>query len=466
MSSLKFGTSGLRGLVVDLEGAPARRYVSAFLRHLEAIGEAGSGPVLIGWDLRASSPGIAADCAAAVIALGRRAVFAGAVPTPALALRAMAMDAPAIMVTGSHIPADRNGLKFYKPAGEIGKADEAGILVALSDDPGTGPGGAPETIQDAVLSEYLARYGDMLPTRALAGWRIGVFAHSSVARDGLGTLLSGYGAEVIELGRVETFVAVDTEAFDDAVFAPLPGWVDAQRLDAVVSTDGDGDRPLLMDGRKRFVRGDAMGFVAALFLESASIVTPVTSNSAIESAAPGRQVVRTRVGSPFVIAGMKAGAAPVVGFEANGGTLIGAGFAWGGHTVPALPTRDALLPMLAVLGQAATNGQSVADLIDGLELRAARAGRLTDIPATQSGPFLDGLTQADRAEVFFTEIGAVSAHNGIDGQQFLLEGGRMVHFRASGNAPELRCYVEAPSEDEADRLLAWGLESARAALAG
>jgi hypothetical protein len=34
------------------------------------------------------------------------------------------------MVTGSHIPFDRNGLKFYRPEGEITKADEAGILAA------------------------------------------------------------------------------------------------------------------------------------------------------------------------------------------------------------------------------------------------------------------------------------------------------------------------------------------------
>jgi phosphomannomutase len=51
-------------------------------------------------------------------------------PTPALALAAMTESASAIMVTGSHIPDDRNGLKFYTLAGEITKADEAGILAA------------------------------------------------------------------------------------------------------------------------------------------------------------------------------------------------------------------------------------------------------------------------------------------------------------------------------------------------
>ena len=61
------------------------------------------------------------------------AVGCGVVPTPALALEAARRGAAAVMVTGSHIPFDRNGLKFYRPGGEeIGKGDEAGILAALA----------------------------------------------------------------------------------------------------------------------------------------------------------------------------------------------------------------------------------------------------------------------------------------------------------------------------------------------
>lgn len=50
-----------------------------------------------------------------------------AVPTPALALRAQATAAPGILVTGSHIPFDRNGIKYYMASGEILKHDEQGI---------------------------------------------------------------------------------------------------------------------------------------------------------------------------------------------------------------------------------------------------------------------------------------------------------------------------------------------------
>ena len=62
---------------------------------------------------------------------GFRVVDCGEVPTPALALEAQACGAGALMVTGSHIPADRNGLKFYTRTGEITKPDEVAILSAM-----------------------------------------------------------------------------------------------------------------------------------------------------------------------------------------------------------------------------------------------------------------------------------------------------------------------------------------------
>jgi phosphomannomutase len=37
------------------------------------------------------------------------------------------------MITGSHIPADRNGIKFYRPDGEIDKDDEAAITTAAAE---------------------------------------------------------------------------------------------------------------------------------------------------------------------------------------------------------------------------------------------------------------------------------------------------------------------------------------------
>lgn len=449
--SLKFGTSGVRGLVTDLAGQPARRYVAAFLRHLQASGQMQGGRVLVGHDLRPSSPDIAMDCLQAIAVAGFEPVNCGAVPTPALALRAMQTGSAAVMVTGSHIPADRNGLKFYKPAGEVSKDDEAGIVGQLSGADVPDGTVTARNDQQETLAAYTQRCAGLLPQGALDGWTIGVFEHSTVSRDLLGEVLKALGAEVVCLGRSDRFVPVDTEAFSDALFAPLPRWIREHGLDAIVSADGDADRPLLMDGNGNFVRGDALGLLAARFLGAKTVVTPVTSNSAIERTGYFEDVVRTRVGSPFVVAGMETAEA-VVGFEANGGTFVGTGLA-----LAPLPTRDAILPVVAALGLAARENISIAELVARLPLQVAVADRLQEVPGERSAAFLKRLqTDATYAADMFAphEIADVNA---IDGLQFHLTSGETVHFRASGNAPELRSYVEAGTAARAQELLAWSM---------
>ncbi|HTM76940.1 MAG TPA: phosphomannomutase [Devosia sp.] len=467
--SLKFGTSGLRGLAVELQGQAARRYTAAFIAYLRDRSELGCGIVYLGWDFRASSPAIAADCAAAIQALGLTPVNCGALPTPALADYAMAAGSAAIMITGSHIPSDRNGLKFYTPDGEISKADEAGILATLSDAEIAGTAMAVRDEHAAALARYVRRFGALVPPGALRGQQIGVFEHSTVARDILGAILSRAGAEVVRLGRVDGFVAVDTEAFGDAVFAPLKAWIASERLDAIVSADGDGDRPLLMDGQGNFVRGDVLGLLTARYLGADRVVTPVTSNSAIEKTGFFAKVIRTKVGSPHVIAGIQraiaGGGAVVVGFEANGGTLLGTAASVGRGAIAALPTRDAVLPLLSVLGLAARQGASIADLVAGLPLQHALSDRIEQVPSAQSAGLLARLAGDQAyATAFYAPDHAIERVDAIDGLQFWTRAGEMVHFRASGNAPELRCYVESSSDAGARALLAWGMDAARAAL--
>ncbi len=451
-NSLKFGTSGLRGLAVDLEGQAARRYVRAFLRHLAGRGLLGEGRVYLGHDFRPSSRTILNDCAIAISAEGMLPVDCGAVPTPALALHAMAAGCPAIMVTGSHIPADRNGLKFYLPDGEISKGDETGIAAALGNDD---IGNAALTLADEsglAAARYLRRFENLLPDKSLAGLRIGVFEHSSVARDVLGQVFRRFGAETIGLGRIDGFVPVDTEAFGDAVFAPLKGWLVEYGLDAIVSSDGDGDRPLLMDRNGEFVRGDALGLIAARFLDAQSVVTPVTSNSAIERTGYFSQVIRTRVGSPYVIEGLQRAGGRVVGFEANGGTFVGSGF-----DIAPLETRDAVLPLLCAFGLAARNGTSLEQLISSLPLQHALADRLQDVPAERSAAFLRRLGDDPAYAATVFDRHGIASISQIDGVQVRTGVGDMVHFRASGNAPELRCYVEGSTPETARELLDWGL---------
>jgi phosphomannomutase len=464
VDSLKFGTSGLRGLATDLVGPVAYRYTAAFLAQLrESGGLGGADSVLIGRDLRESSPAIAQGVAAAVAAAGLVPRDCGTLPTPALALAAIGAGLPAVMVTGSHIPADRNGLKFYGPSGEITKEDEADILAHLEHVDAGPSGDASLKTHPEALAGYLARCRLFLREGALLGRRIGVWQHSGVLRDELPRLLASFGADAIPLGREEGFRALDTEALGASDAALIAGWVGEHGLDALVSTDGDADRPLLADETGAVIRGDLLGILTARYLAVPAVATPVTSTSAVESAG-FRTVVRTRVGSPYVIAGMekaKLSADKVIGFEANGGVLLGTPMRLDFHTIAALPTRDAMLPILAVLGLAQQTGRTLSGLVGTLPPRFARSGRLENVPPERSRAFVGGLDAS-----FFSELGEVAAIGNLDGVRATLRSGDVVHFRASGNAPEMRCYTEAATPERADALLAWGVAAAERAVRG
>lgn len=127
-SGVAFGTSGARGPVVAMTDAVCFAYTAGFLQHMASLGEFAPGTqVALAGDLRPSTPRILAACAAAIEAQGGVPLFCGYVPSPALALHAFSLKIPSLMVTGSHIPDDRNGIKFNRIAGEVLKPDEAGI---------------------------------------------------------------------------------------------------------------------------------------------------------------------------------------------------------------------------------------------------------------------------------------------------------------------------------------------------
>ncbi|WP_313195712.1 phosphomannomutase [Shinella zoogloeoides] len=469
--SLKFGTSGLRGLSVDLEGPASALYATAFARHLLAAGLARPGDeILIGRDFRASSPAISAIAIAALRKAGLAPRDCGALPTPALALLGLQSRAACLMVTGSHIPADRNGIKFYRPDGEIDKADEAAITAAAAAirAEGTVFDAAKESAEDrhdAAVALYGERNRRLLPEGSLSGLRVGVYQHSTVARDLFVSVLAYYGADVVALGRSESFVPVDTEAVSAETVALLQQWALEHGLHAIVSADGDGDRPLVADETGTPIRGDLVGLIASRFLGASVVATPVTSNSGIEAAIGGR-VLRTKVGSPYVIAAMNeavaAGETAVAGFEANGGTLTATPFTVNGETLAPLPTRDSLMPILAVLALGAAEERPLSRIAAGLALPAAASDRLENVPVETSAALMAELRSgAGPLAAFLAPIGVPQKVSDIDGLRVTLEDAGVIHFRPSGNAPEMRCYVEAADEAAAARLLAAGLARIR-----
>lgn len=468
-SGVTFGTSGARGRVRDMTDALCYAYTQGFLGLLAARGALAPGaPVGLAGDLRPSTGRMLGACARAVVDAGAQVVHCGRIPTPALAACGLAAGMPTLMVTGSHIPDDRNGIKFYLPDGEILKDDEAAMRAqpvrwpdGLFDgdgaflDPAAGTAALPP-VAPAAFDAYIARYLDFFPADWLAGLRIGVYEHSSVAREALVAVLAGLGAEVTRLGWAADFIPVDTEAIRPEDVTLARDWAAGGRFDALVSADGDGDRPLVADAGGTWLRGDILGILCARALGAAAVVTPVSSNTALERSGWFPLVRRTRIGSPWVIAAMQdltaQGIGPVVGYEANGGFLTNSDLTRDGRVLPALPTRDAVIVAVAVLGAARARRVPLARLALDLPPRFTASDRLKDFPtdlsAARLAAFRTGDPAADLAAVsvvFAAGFGPVAAVDHTDGVRITLADGDLLHLRPSGNAPELRIYTEAAS---------------------
>ena len=533
---LVFGTSGLRGLVKDITDLEAYINVKATLRYLLGIGDIHpSSTVVIAGDLRPSTDRIIRACAQAIIDSGFQVENAGKIPTPALILHSLSTGRAGVMVTGSHIPFDRNGIKVNKSVGEILKSDEAAIVreierVRIEEYSRTATTStfdasgmfksAPELppLNRTAEQAYVRRYLSSFDRGGLAGLRVLVYQHSAVGRDILPRILQELGAVVLAAGRSETFIPIDTENITGeqldcleelAVAAEASG----RPLHAIVSTDGDSDRPLVTavlpateakaDGRRvRFLPGDLLGLVVAEYLRADAAAVPISANDAVERRMEERAVslLKTKIGSPYVVAALdelrrNGKYSRIVGWEANGGFLTRSDIALNKAMLAALPTRDAMLPILAHLFAASSQGIGLSALWDRLPARFGRAGLIDNFPIGVSQTILANLIPSgDVIEVEFDSAGhvldrsgagatrtplpaapgeawrqrkATLAHlftpalgfdeiariNVLDGVRIYFHNGDVAHIRPSGNAPQLRIYANSDSQARADEIV-------------
>lgn len=471
-SDVKFGTSGARGLVNDMTDRVCYAYTLGFLQYLEKIDKLSPNhSVAIAYDFRPSSPRIMAACCDAIRARGYTPVNGGLVPTPAIALYGIQHHLPTLMVTGSHIPDDRNGIKFYRPDGEILKVDEEAIkdeVVEIPDELFDQHGmftlaADTPSIDSTIHHEYVKRFTDFFPPDALKGTKVGVYQHSSVARQMLVEVLESLGARTIPLGISEIFIPVDTEAVRAEDIELAKEWSREHKFNAIVSTDGDGDRPLIGDENGTWLRGDIVGILCAHYLSADVVATPVSSNTALEKTGCFKEIERTRIGSPYVIEAMQHAASKklqlVVGYEANGGFLSQTEASISGKKLSPLPTRDALLPILSILHLCTLKHCKVSELVKTLPARYTYSDRIKGVPTTLSLEKLEELEKSN-AEEFISklnilcgdEIGMIQSIDTTDGLRVTLSSGNIFHLRPSGNAPELRCYTESSTENAAQEL--------------
>lgn len=487
--ALRFGTSGVRGLVSEMTDRACYLYTLAFLRYVRT--KSSPQAVAIAGDRRKSTPRILEAVAFAAHQEGLQVDYCGLVPTPAVTVQGLKHEMPSIMVTGSHIPEDRNGIKYNMPWGEVLKTDEAEISRRYRDlereeaarirdgasdftdrgdlKPEKGCELGPEN--PAAGRDYVERLVTFFPAGCLEGLKVVFYQHSCVSRQILPETLRRLGAHVVEVGSSETFVPVDTEAVAET--EKLAAWVAEHGADALLTADGDGDRPLVIDEKGNVVRGDVLGILVADFLEADSVSAPVSCNTALEKSERFRNVDRTRIGSPYVIESMlnavRAGYQKVCGYEANGGFLTATDLKCTGldESLTALPTRDAALPIIALLAMSSRQGKPISALVSSLPARFTQSGLLKNVPTDMGRSLVERLVKqgAEGVSLVFGEsFGSFEGMDCTDGARITFTTGDIVHLRPSGNAPEFRCYTESSSDSRATELNQAALGMIRAAL--
>jgi phosphomannomutase len=135
----------------------------------------------------------------------------------------------------------------------------------------------------------------------------------------------------------------------------------------------------------------------------------------------------------------------VAGFEANGCFLLGSSVP-AYPTLAPLPTRDAVLPVVCLLAQAKRQNQPLSALVAVLPQRYTASDRLQNFVTEKSKALIESWSSSARTILQALNLDeTVRDVDTTDGLRVTCISGHIIHLRPSGNAPELRCYVESDS---------------------
>jgi phosphomannomutase len=271
----------------------------------------GAHQVVIGYDMRDSSPSLAAAFADGVTGQGLDVVRIGLASTDQLYFAAGLLDCPGAMFTASHNPAAYNGIKLCRAGAKPVGADTG--LTIISDDLIAGVATHNDTRGTVTDKDVLAEYGVFLrslvdtdglrPLRVAVDAGNGMAGHTSPAVfdaiDSL-TLLPLY----FELDG--SFPNHEANPLDPANLADLQAFVRDNDADIGLAFDGDADRCFVIDERGLPVSPSAVTALVAARELSREIGATVIHNLITSRAVPelvierGGTPVRSRVGHSYI----------------------------------------------------------------------------------------------------------------------------------------------------------------------
>jgi len=426
-----FGTSGIRG---DAQKLFTNQFCfdigRTFAKFLDNHNQ--EGPIAVGMDPRESSPRIKEALLQGLATSGRELFDEEMVPVPAMNLILKRTSfAGSIMVTGSHVKEEFNGLKFFAFKEEILKKHEKEITQIY------------KKLKEKIVfkrkkikvtreNKAAKLYEKMLisiAAKPFPKWKVVVDPGNGAQSIVMPQVLKKIDLEVVAINTSPTpdkFMARDTESGE--AYSELVGLVREKKADLGIIYDADGDRVVFFDENGRLIPGDYSGSLIAKYSNTPVVITPISTSQVVEYI--GKPVFRTKVGAPFVIEAMKKNNASF-GFEASGGCISG----------EIIVTRDGGSSTIQILNIMKKERKTLKQLVNEFPWFFIFRTKV-DCPWELNSTILKEIRQ---------KFKGIKIEK-LDGLKIWLDKTSWILFRPSSNAPEFRVFAEAKTQKRASKL--------------
>jgi phosphomannomutase len=431
----------VRGLVgTEIDDSFVTDVGAAFARLMRSEG---AHQVAIGYDMRDSSPSLAAAFAAGVTGQGLDVVRIGLASTDQLYFASGLLDCPGAMFTASHNPAAYNGIKLCRAGAKPVGADTG--LTTISDDIIAGVASHDGPTGRVTDKDVLAEYGDFLrslvDTSGLRPLRVAVDAGNGMAGHTAPAVLGAIDSLTVLPLYFEldgTFPNHEANPLDPANLADLQAYVRDSGADIGLAFDGDADRCFVIDERGQPVSPSTVTALVAARELSREIGATVIHNLITSRAVPelvierGGTPVRSRVGHSYI-----------KGLMAETGAIFGGEHSAHYYFRDFWGADSGMLAALYVLAELGNQQRPLSDVTADYQ-RYESSGEIN-------------FTVADAAscvEAVLKSFGTgIHSIDHLDGVTVDLGEGRWFNLRTSNTEPLLRLNVEGRCVEDVDAVV-------------
>jgi phosphomannomutase len=266
--------------------------------------------VIVGHDMRASSPELAAAFIAGATAQGANVVDIGLASTDLLYFASGTLGQPGAMITASHNPAQYGGIKLCRagaaPVGRDTGLTEIRSLLEEGLVPSTGPAGTVE--QRDLLADYADHLKTLVDLSGIRRLKVAVDAGNGMAGHTVPKVFEGLNAELIPMyfELDGTFPHHEANPIEPANLVDLQAKVRETKADIGLAFDGDADRCWVLDERGESVSPSAITALIAVRELAKEPGAKIIHNLITSRAVPeivrehGGEPIRERVGHSFI----------------------------------------------------------------------------------------------------------------------------------------------------------------------